>query len=129
VINRKSFLTHKAFDPLPLLLIPENHSQPAAGSARFRFSSSLKTTVTGCWNSPPPLKNIPEYSTPTSLSRCFTATTSHKMTWKRTEAGIVEMLQTCRNEPEKQVTDLTTWLERQKLILLESEIWATTLLK
>jgi hypothetical protein len=35
------------------------------------------------------------------------------------------MLQAYRDEPEKPVNDLTTWLEKQKLILLESIIWAT----
>jgi hypothetical protein len=45
--------------------------------------------------------------------------------WQRTEARVVEMLQAYRDEPEKPVKDLTTWLERQKLILLESIIWST----
>jgi hypothetical protein len=45
--------------------------------------------------------------------------------WQRTEARVVEMLQAYRDEPEKPVKDLTTWLERQKFILLESIIWAT----
>jgi hypothetical protein len=51
------------------------------------------------------------------------------MPWQRTEARIVEMLQTYRDGHEKPVKDLTTWLESQKLILLESEIWATIEMK
>jgi hypothetical protein len=46
------------------------------------------------------------------------------MPWQRTEARIVEMLQTYCDEPEKPVKDLTTWLERRKLRLLESLIRA-----
>jgi hypothetical protein len=46
------------------------------------------------------------------------------MPWQRTEARIVEMLQTYHEKHENPVKDLTTWLERQKLILLGSEIRA-----
>jgi hypothetical protein len=46
------------------------------------------------------------------------------MPWQRTEARIVKMLQTYCDEPEKPVKDLTTWLERLKLTLLESLIRA-----
>jgi hypothetical protein len=45
------------------------------------------------------------------------------------EVRIVKMLRRYHCEPEKPLKDLTTWLEREKLILLESEIWATSEMK
>jgi hypothetical protein len=44
------------------------------------------------------------------------------MEWHRKEARIMAMLQSYRDGPKKPVIDLTTWLEEQKLILLESLI-------